>query len=136
MVADMDRLLDGRIAFRLAIVMAGMMLTGDRRLAATWFACAGVRDDWDRFYDALASFGRNSKSLSMSVLCEVLKTFDPGGEGRWVVAVDDAPTQGYGKFAETAGGTTIRLPVRWAVDGCTDTAGSRWLCWSGIGPGA
>lgn len=41
----MSRLLDSRIAFRLPIVVAGAMLAGGRRTAASWFRCAGVKDD-------------------------------------------------------------------------------------------
>ncbi len=45
MASSMAALLDARMAFRLAIVMAGMMLADDRRVAAAWFAAAGVQDD-------------------------------------------------------------------------------------------
>ena len=55
LVAAMSRLLDKRIAFRLPIVIAGAMLATGRRTAASWFRCAGVKDDWDRFYDLIVS---------------------------------------------------------------------------------
>lgn len=103
MVNGMAQLLDSRIAFRLAIVMAGMIFAGDRRVAASWFTSAGVQDDWDCFYDALASFGRKSKSLSLSLLWLVLKKFDSDAAGRFVLAIDDSPTQRYGKCVEGAG---------------------------------
>ena len=53
LVMSMAGMLDARMAFRLSIIMAGMMLADDRRVAAAWFAAAGVQDDWDRFYDCL-----------------------------------------------------------------------------------
>lgn len=52
--------LDARIAFQLPIVIAGMILAGGRRTVASWFRAAGVKDDWDRFYDLLASVGRGA----------------------------------------------------------------------------
>ena len=53
LVTSMTGMLDARMAFRLSIIMAGMMLADDRRVAAAWFTAAGVQDDWDRFYDCL-----------------------------------------------------------------------------------
>jgi hypothetical protein len=53
----MDRLWGARIALRLPIVIAGMMLAGGRPTAASWFRAAGVKDDYDRFYDLRASVG-------------------------------------------------------------------------------
>ena len=44
LVTSMTGMLDARMAFRLSIIMAGMMLADDRRVAAAWFMAAGVRD--------------------------------------------------------------------------------------------
>ena len=49
LVASMACVLDGRVAFRLAIIMSGMLLADDRRVATAWFVAGGVQDDWDRF---------------------------------------------------------------------------------------
>ena len=63
LVTSMAGMLDARMAFRLSIFMAGMMLADDRRVAASWFMAAGVQDDWDRFYDCLISVGRRTRFL-------------------------------------------------------------------------
>jgi hypothetical protein len=102
-VSSMSRLLDSRMAFRLSIVMAGMMLADDRRVAAAWFTAAGVQDDWDRFYDCLISVGRNTQPLALPLLKAVLQKFDPGPNGHLTVAIDDSPTQRYGRHVEGAG---------------------------------
>ncbi len=39
-------MMDSRIAFRLVIIVAGMFLADDRRVAASWFVAGGVQDDW------------------------------------------------------------------------------------------
>ena len=44
-VATLQAVMDRRIAFRLAILVAGMLLADDRRTASSWFAAAGVKDD-------------------------------------------------------------------------------------------
>ena len=50
-VAKLQACLDRRIAFRLAIIVAGMFLADDRRTGSAWFVAGGGQDDWDRFYD-------------------------------------------------------------------------------------
>ena len=57
-VAAMQSLLHARIGFRLPIVMAGALLARGRRTASSWFRAAGVKDDWDRFYELLVSAGK------------------------------------------------------------------------------
>ncbi len=54
-VAVLQAVMDRRIAFRLAIIVAGMFLADGRHTASAWFVAAGVRDDWDRFYACLIS---------------------------------------------------------------------------------
>jgi len=100
--AAMSKLLDKRIAFRLPIVIAGAMLAGGRRTAASWFRCAGVKDDWDRFYELLQSVGKNAASLMLPVLMFILKKFDPGEQGYWTLAIDDSPTKRFGPCVEAA----------------------------------
>ena len=103
LVASMAGMLDTRMAFRLSIIMAGMMLADDRRVAAAWFTAAGVQDDWDRFYDCLISVGRRTRFLALPLLVAVVRQFAPGRDGRMIVAVDDSPTQRYGQHVEGAG---------------------------------
>lgn len=100
--AAMSRLLDKRIAFRLPIIIAGAMLAGGRRTAASWFRCAGVKDDWDRFYELLQSVGKNAASLMLPILMAVNKKFDPGVQGYWTLAIDDSPTKRFGPCVEAA----------------------------------
>jgi hypothetical protein len=102
-VAALQAVLDVRIAGRLAIIMAGMLLADDRRTASAWFVAAGVQDDWDRFYDCLISLGRQSRRLATAVLTMVVRKFDPGPHGRFLLGLDDTPTQRYGRHVEGAG---------------------------------
>jgi hypothetical protein len=102
-VAKLQACLDRRIAFRLAIIVAGMLLADDRRTASAWFVAGGVQDDWDRFYDCLISVGRTSEKLATVVLGLVVQKFAPGLAGRIIVGLDDSPTPRYGKHVEGAG---------------------------------
>jgi hypothetical protein len=102
-VACLQGVLDRRIAFRLAIIAAGMLLADGRCTASCWFAAAGVRDDWDQFYDCLVSLGKQSGKLATAVLWRVVLQFDPGSQGRILIALDDSPTKRYGRHVEGAG---------------------------------
>ena len=88
-VSALQAVLDRRVAFRLAIIVSGMLLADDRRTASAWFAAGGVQDDWDRFYDCLITVGRQSRKLATVVLTMVVRKFDPGPGGRLLVAIDD-----------------------------------------------
>jgi len=102
-VSVLQAVMDRRIAFRLAIVIAGMFLADDRRTASAWFVAAGVQDDWDRFYECLTSVGRTSGKLATAVLGLLVQKFAPGSGDRILLGMDDSPTSRYGRHVEGAG---------------------------------
>jgi hypothetical protein len=102
-VSRLQGFLDRRIAFRMAIVVAGMFLAGDRRTASAWFVAGGVQDDWDRFYDCLISVGRASASVATALLGLVVEKLAPRLGDRLLLAMDDSPTARYGRHVEGAG---------------------------------
>ena len=102
LVTSMSGLLDKRIAFRFPIVVAGAFLARGRRTAASWFKAAGVKEDWDRFYELLQSVGKNATSLTMPLVHRIMQRFDPGEDGYWTLAIDDSPTQRFGPCVEAA----------------------------------
>ena len=101
-ISVLQAVMDRRIAFRLAIVVAGMLLADDRRTASAWFVAAGVQDDWDRFYNCLISVGRTSEKLATAVLGQVVQKFAAGID-RITVGMDDSPTARFGRHVEGAG---------------------------------
>jgi hypothetical protein len=102
-VAALQAVMDRRIAFRLAIIVAGMLLGDGRRTASAWFVAAGVQDDWDRFYDCLVSLGKTSGKLATTLLGLVVQKFAPGFGDRILLGMDDSPTARYGRHVEGAG---------------------------------
>ena len=103
MISVWQGVVDRRIAFRLSIIVAGMLLADGRHTASAWFVAAGVQDDWDRFYDCLISVGRTSSKSATAVLGLVVQKFAPTLTGRILTAMDDSPTARYGKHVEGAG---------------------------------
>ena len=102
LTASMSQYLDARVAFRLPIIVAGAILASGRRTAASWFRAAGVKDDWDSFYELLQSVGRNTASLMRPLLWAIVERFDPGPDGYWTIAIDDSPTKRFGPCVEAA----------------------------------
>lgn len=102
LVDTMSRMLDSRIAFRLPIIIAGAMLAGGRRTVGSWLRVAGVKNDWDRFYETLQSVGRDTSSLMLPLLIFIYRKFDPGELGYWTLAIDDSHTKRYGRCVEAA----------------------------------
>jgi hypothetical protein len=123
--AEMGRLLDVRIAFRLPIILAGALLAGGRRTAASWFRAAGVGDDWDRFYECLQAVGKNASALMMPLAAIIVKRFDPGAGGYWKLAVDDSPTKRFGRCVEAA--NVHHNPTPGPADGPW-LYGHNWVC--------
>lgn len=127
-VVALQAVLDPRNAFRLGIIMAGMLLADGRITASAWFRTAGVKDDWDRFYECLVSIGRRVEPLATAVATQVLRKFVPGVGGHLLIGLDDSPTERYGRRVEGAGVHMTPLPDQPAGSGCTATIGSRWRC--------
>lgn len=124
-VAAMQSLLHARIGFRLPIVMAGALLARGRRTASSWFRAAGVKDDWDRFYELLVSAGKVAPSLALPLLRLIVKRFDPGPENYWTLAIDDSPTKRFGRHVE--GANIHHHPTPGPVDS-EWLYGHNWVC--------
>ena len=106
-VAALQSMLDPRIAFRLAIIVAGMVLADDRRPASAWFVAGGVQDDWDRFYDCLKSIGWSASNEAVAVLGQIVKKLAPQEGERILLGMDDSPTSCYGRCV----GERAPLPI-------------------------
>jgi len=98
----MGNMLDVRSRARVPILLAGIMLARGRRTASSWFRAAGVKDDWDRFYDLLGTMGKQSESLMLPLLRWIVERLDPGPNMRLELAIDDSPSKRYGRHVEAA----------------------------------
>jgi hypothetical protein len=124
-VTAMQSLLHARIGFRLPIIVAGALLARGRRTASSWFRAAGVKDDWDRFYELLVSAGKVTTSLALPLLRVIVKRFDPGPDGYLTLAVDDSPTKRFGRHVE--GANIHHHPTPGPVDS-EWLYGHNWVC--------
>jgi hypothetical protein len=80
----------------------GEILAHGRRTATTWFRAGGIADEFKRAYTLLGTLGRSKSEPCASLLfADARRTIDPGP--RWLLALDDTPTQRYGPQVEGAG---------------------------------
>ena len=124
-VSVLQSVMDRRIAFRLAIIVSGMLLADDRRTASAWFVAGGVQDDWDRFYNCLIHVGWISGRLATAVLGLVVQKFAPSLCERILLGLDDSPTARYGRHVEGAG--VHHNPTPGPADG-EWLYGHNWVC--------
>jgi hypothetical protein len=124
-VSILAAVVDRRVWFRLSIIFSGMLLADGRITASAWFVAAGVQDDWDLFYDCLATVGRTSEKMGTALLGMVLAKFAPKCCDRILLGMDDTPTARYGKHVEGAG--VHHNPTPGPADGKW-LYGHNWVC--------
>ena len=124
-VASLSKLLDSRTSFRFPIIMAGTFLAKGRRTASSWLRAAGVGDDWDRFYESIASIGRMADSVAVALIRTVVAQLGIDLNSSIVFAIDDSPTKRYGRHVE--GANIHHNPTPGPGDG-EWLYGHNWVC--------
>jgi hypothetical protein len=100
-VAALAEPLHGRLAWRLADVVTGILLASGRRTAASWWRAAGIGGRFRSYYYFLDSLGRKACGPAAAVLRAVLARIPEAD--RLVFAIDDTPTKRYGPKVQGAG---------------------------------
>jgi hypothetical protein len=123
MVTTMTMLLHPKMAFRFSILFSGMFVAKGRRTVSSWLRGAGVKDDWDCFYDSLVHFGKATNALMLPLLRLILDRFASMPNQTLRLVIDDSPTRRFGKHIE--GANVHHNPTPGPAD-------SEWLfghCW-------
>src|SRR5260370_24034568 len=95
-------LFDPRHAELVEPLFLGELLAPGRRTATAWFRAAGISDEFRRAYTLLGSVGRGlARHCAGLLFSDLRRAIDPGR--RWLLALDDTPTQRYGPQVEGAG---------------------------------
>jgi DDE superfamily endonuclease len=93
--------LHGRLAWRLAFLMTGMLFAQGRRTVASWLRAGDLGDDYKRYYYFLGSLGRKVEWLALRLL-QLAASRLPLGD-TLLFAIDDTPTKRAGPRVEGAG---------------------------------
>jgi hypothetical protein len=102
LLGGMSCLLHARSAFRLAVLLCGLLFAqGRRRTVTTWLRAAAVGRDFPSYYYFLGSLGRHAGYPALPLLQHLLRHLPPDGSVRF--ALDDTPTQRYGPKVQGAG---------------------------------
>jgi DDE superfamily endonuclease len=100
-ISQLSQPLHARLAWRLLPLFAGMLFAQGRRTVASWLRGGGLGDDFRCYYYFLGSLGRNVKYVVTALLRRAVSVIEPGE--RLLLAIDDTPTQRYGRHVEGAG---------------------------------
>jgi hypothetical protein len=101
-VAALATPLHRRSAWRLAAVVAGILLAHGRRTAASWWRAAGIGSRFRSDYYFLDTVGRKTTAVAAVVFGLLRGPLDVPG-GRLLLALDDTPTKRYGPEVQGAG---------------------------------
>jgi hypothetical protein len=93
--------LHGRSAWRLPVLLQGIVFARGRRTVASWLRAVGVGRDFAAFYYFVASLGQRSEHVAGLLLRLLLGVIGVGD--RLVFALDDSPTKRYGRKVQGAG---------------------------------
>src|SRR4051812_47403208 len=94
--------LDPRSAPRLAWLLAGAVLARGRRTVTSWIRAAGLSREYRPCYTTVAAAGKKTDLIAAHLAHEVVKPLVAGAD-RLTFALDDTPTERYGRHVQGAG---------------------------------
>src|SRR5438270_3288313 len=94
--------LDPRSAPRLAWLFVGAVLARGRRTVTSWVRAAGLSDEYRPCYTTVAAAGSRPDRIAARLLCAVVKPL-VAETNRLTFALDDTPTERYGRHVQGAG---------------------------------
>jgi hypothetical protein len=100
-VRSLAAALHQRLAWRLAVLLLGVLFAKGRRTVTRWLRAAGVGLGWAGYYYFLAALGRRVDLLAGLLLRHALRVLAP--DGPLSFALDDSPTPRYGPHVQGAG---------------------------------
>jgi hypothetical protein len=100
-VRSLASCLHGRHAWRLGVLLCGALFAKGRRTVTSWLRAAHVGVGFAAYYYFLAALGRRAGCVAGLLLRHCLRCLP--ADGPILFALDDSPTQRYGKHVQGAG---------------------------------
>jgi hypothetical protein len=100
-ISQLSQPLHARLAWRLPLLMTGMLFAQGRRTVASWLRAAELGNDFRAYYYFLGSLGRKVEYVAALLLRRAVAVIAPGD--RLLFGLDDTPTPRYGPQVEGAG---------------------------------
>jgi hypothetical protein len=102
LVVALSSVLHQRCAWRLAVLVTGIIFAKGRRTVTSWFRCAGIDRQYKAFYYFIGTIGRETQ-IVVTVLFECMANIIYKDKSRILMGIDDTPTKRYGSHVEGAG---------------------------------
>lgn len=126
--AALSSVLHQRCAWRLAVIINGIIFAKGRRTVTSWFRSAGITRRYKAFYYFIGSIGRKTEIVA-TVLFEFMVELIYKNEHRVLMGIDDTPTPRYGPEVEGAG---IHRNPTVGPDGAEFVYGHIWVTLSAL----
>jgi len=117
-----------RSAWRMSIIIAGIIFAKGRKTITSWFRAAGITERYKAFYYFVGSIGQKTQIIA-TVLFEIMIKLVYKNQNRVLMAIDDSPTKRYGP--EVAGAGIHRNPTV-GPDGAKFVYGHIWVTLSAL----
>jgi len=102
LVVTLCSVLHQRGAWRLAILITGIIFAKGRRTVTSWFRYAGISRQYKAFYYFIGSIGKKTQIVA-TVLFKCMVNIVYKDKDRVLMGIDDTPTKRYGPHVEGAG---------------------------------
>jgi len=127
-VVALCSVLHQRSAWRLSVIIAGIIFAKGRKTVTSWFRAAGIQKRYKAFYYFIGSIGRKTEIVA-TVLFEFMVKLIYRKNNRVLMALDDGPTERYGPFVQGAG---IHRNPAIGPDGVKFIYGHIWVTLSAV----
>ena len=117
-----------RSAWRMSIIIAGIVFARGRKTITSWFRAAGITERYKAFYYFVGSIGQKTQIIA-TVLFEIMIKLVYKNQNKVLMAIDDSPTKRYGP--EVAGAGIHRNPTV-GPDGAKFVYGHIWVTLSAL----
>lgn len=101
-IAIIAATLHRRSAWRLGVLIGGVIWGHGRRTVTAWFRAAGIVEPYKTFYTFIAALGRKTQTVG-AILFGLVIQIAVGDDDRVCIAIDDTPTKRYGPKVQGAG---------------------------------
>lgn len=128
MAVALGNVLHQRSAWRLSVIMAGIIFAKGRRTITSWFRSTGITRQYKAFYYFIGSLGQKTEAVA-TVLFEIMMALIYRKQTRVLMAIDDTATKRYGPNVQGAG---IHRNPTVTPDGAKFIYGHVWVVLSAL----
>jgi hypothetical protein len=128
MMQALGNVLHQRSAWRLSVIMAGIIFAKGRRTITSWFRAAGIIRQYKAFYYFIGSLGQKTEAVA-TILFEIMMALIYRKQTRVLMAIDDTATKRYGPKVQGAG---IHRNPTVTPDGARFIYGHVWVVLSAL----